>query len=448
MGKRENVDTTVDGRVMFDLLPCVAASCSLLTPSPRRPHTEFAATHATTSRDTQVHVPQPQALVLLPEFCLCRVPGHAEGGRAPLDYLGAAAGHGRRPRRLAVYCIKDSYFVIRLMWKLAVLINYIEMARVCGVPLDYLLNRGQQIKVFSMLLRRCRAENLLVPNLAKHGNNEDVKFEGATVIEPKRAFYEEPIATLDFASLYPSIMQAYNLCYSTLISKTDAERQFPGGSGTAYKPSPQCVDGVHHFVTASTRRGILPRILEDLLAARKRAKADMKKATDPMEKAVRCAASFFVVRRRHRHTETPSTRRRRLHVPRAGPERPAAGPENFGQLRLRLYRCCCWSITVPAHRVDHDGLRSYLLLRTREFVESTYTIANGYPANAEVVYGDTDSVMVNFGFGDVAETLPKAEKVAEEVTKIFPAPVKLEFEKGLFSLLTHEQEEVCWFIMD
>ena len=60
-------------------------------------------------------------------------------------------------RRLAVYCIKDSYLVIRLMWKLAVLINYIEMARVCGVPLDYLLNRGQQIKVFSMLLARCRA---------------------------------------------------------------------------------------------------------------------------------------------------------------------------------------------------------------------------------------------------------------------------------------------------
>ena len=76
-----------------------------------------------------------------------------------------------------------------------------------------------------------------------------------------------------------------------------------------------------------------------------------------------------------------------------------------------------------------------LLLRTREFVESTYTIANGYPANAEVVYGDTDSVMVNFGFGDVAETRPKAEKVAEEVTKIFPAPVKLEFETVYFPYL-------------
>ncbi len=45
----------------------------------------------------------------------------------------------------------------------------------------------------------------------------DDKFEGATVIEPKKGFYSEPIATLDFASLYPSIMMAHNLCYSTLV---------------------------------------------------------------------------------------------------------------------------------------------------------------------------------------------------------------------------------------
>ena len=74
------------------------------------------------------------------------------------------------------------------------------MFAVC--PLDYLLNRGRPNQGLLHAFGRCRAENLLVPNLAKHGNNEDVKFEGATVIEPKRAFYEEPIATLDFASLY------------------------------------------------------------------------------------------------------------------------------------------------------------------------------------------------------------------------------------------------------
>lgn len=45
------------------------------------------------------------------------------------------------------------------------------------------------------------------------------KFEGAIVIEPKKGFYQEPIATLDFASLYPSIMMAHNLCYTTLLTE-------------------------------------------------------------------------------------------------------------------------------------------------------------------------------------------------------------------------------------
>jgi DNA polymerase delta subunit 1 len=71
-----------------------------------------------------------------------------------------------------------------------------------------------------MLLRKCRSFKLLIPNLPKNRQDETT-YEGATVIEPKKAFYQEPIATLDFASLYPSIMQAYNLCYSTLIAKSD-----------------------------------------------------------------------------------------------------------------------------------------------------------------------------------------------------------------------------------
>lgn len=46
----------------------------------------------------------------------------------------------------------------------------------------------------------------------------DETYEGAIVIDPQVGFYEKPIATLDFASLYPSIMMAHNLCYSTLIN--------------------------------------------------------------------------------------------------------------------------------------------------------------------------------------------------------------------------------------
>jgi len=50
------------------------------------------------------------------------------------------------------------------------------------------------------------------------------KFEGATVIEPNRGYYTHPIATLDFASLYPSIMMAHNLCYTTLMSEWDYKK--------------------------------------------------------------------------------------------------------------------------------------------------------------------------------------------------------------------------------
>lgn len=49
------------------------------------------------------------------------------------------------------------------------------------------------------------------------GITSEDQFEGATVIEPKKGFYPDPIATLDFSSLYPSIMMAHNLCYTTLL---------------------------------------------------------------------------------------------------------------------------------------------------------------------------------------------------------------------------------------
>lgn len=65
-------------------------------------------------------------------------------------------GNEQTRRRLAVYCLKDAYLPLRLLQKLMCVINYMEMARVTGVPLSYLLSRGQQIKVVSQLLRQVR----------------------------------------------------------------------------------------------------------------------------------------------------------------------------------------------------------------------------------------------------------------------------------------------------
>ena len=144
-------------------------------------------------------------------------------------------------RRLALYCLKDAYLPQRLMDKLSCLANYTEMARVTGVPFNFLLSRGQQIKVVSQLFRRCMEAGYLVPTVKtesaydcspaqpsslifRYWTDADEQYEGATVIEPKRGYYDSPIATLDFSSLYPSIMMAHNLCYTTLLNKSTIDR--------------------------------------------------------------------------------------------------------------------------------------------------------------------------------------------------------------------------------
>lgn len=121
-------------------------------------------------------------------------------------------------KRLAIYCLKDALLPLRLMEKLSVVFNYIEMSRVTGVPFNYLLTRGQQIKVLSQLFRKAASENYVIPDVK--GEISEEQYEGATVIEPCKGFYDIPIATLDFSSLYPSIMIAHNLCYTTFVDKT------------------------------------------------------------------------------------------------------------------------------------------------------------------------------------------------------------------------------------
>ncbi|KAI3691047.1 hypothetical protein L2E82_49261 [Cichorium intybus] len=138
-------------------------------------------------------------------------------------------GNPETRRRLAVYYLKDAYLPQRLLDKLMYIYNYVEMARVTGVPISFLLSRGQSIKVLSQLLRKAKKKNLVLPNV-KQAGSEQGTYEGAT---GRAGFYEKPIPTLDFASLYPSIMMAYNLCYCTLVTSEDARKlNFP----------PECVN--------------------------------------------------------------------------------------------------------------------------------------------------------------------------------------------------------------
>jgi DNA polymerase delta subunit 1 len=178
-----------------------------------------------------------------------------------------------------------------------------EMARVTGVPVNYLLTRGQQVKVISQLFRKAMQENLVVPAVHSEGGDGE-QYEGATVIEPERGYYDVPIATLDFNSLYPSIMMAHNLCYTTLVN-ADLITKHNLQKGEDYVTTPSGGEVLSTafycthdsplfplsrtqdcFVKVHKRKGLLPTILNDLLTARKRAKADLKKETDPFKRAV------------------------------------------------------------------------------------------------------------------------------------------------------------------
>ncbi|KAI5918903.1 DNA polymerase delta catalytic subunit [Camillea tinctor] len=299
-------------------------------------------------------------------------------------------------RRLAVYCLKDAYLPQRLMDKLSCLENYTEMARVTGVPFNFLLTRGQQVKFMSQLFRKALEQKLVIPNMKSAGSDD--QYTGATVIEPTRGFYEVPIATLDFASLYPSIIQAHNLCYTTLINKKTAEK-FNLKKDEDYIVTPNG----DMFVTVKQRKGLLAQILEELLTARKQAKRELANETDPFKKAVL----------------------------------------NGRQLALKVSANSVYGLTgattgkLPCLEIA-SSTTSYgrqMIEKTKHEVESHYTIANGYSHDAQVVYGDTDSVMVKFGTADLAEAMKLGEEAANYVSSKFTKPIKLEFEKVYFPYL-------------
>merc|ERR1712176_1591157 len=215
------------------------------------------------------------------------------------------------------------------------------------------------------------------------------KFEGATVLEPITGFYKKPIATLDFASLYPSIMMAHNLCYCTLVPPD----RVPHTKKEDMTLTP-CGD---HFMKPHARRGLLPMILEELLSARKRAKKEMAEAKDPLKKMVL------------------NGRQLALKI-------SANSVYGFTGATVGVLPCLQISSSVTA-------FGRLMIDQTKQQVEAKYCIQNGYANDAQVVYGDTDSVFVQFGVDTVEEAMKLGEEAADMVSETFLKPIKLEFEK-------------------
>mmetsp|Transcript_155936 Transcript_155936/g.499937 ORF Transcript_155936/g.499937 Transcript_155936/m.499937 type:complete len:1220 (+) Transcript_155936:362-4021(+) len=359
LGKQETKEVNVEGRLLFDVLTIVEREQKLTSYSLSAVALQILSTTRLELRSAKV-----------------------------------ASLSKERPELLAAFALRDAGLVFRIFDAQHVLFRYVEMARVTGVPIEYLVTRGQSVKVFSMLLRKARAHGYVLPPPPAPGQDSETSYEGGCVLDPKVGFYEEPVVTLDFASLYPSIMMRHNLCYSTLLPDS-LQAPEPQGGEPGFETVP---DLGHRFVTSRVRRGLIPMVLEELLAARAKAKKDLKSAKDPQTRAVLDGRQLAL-------------------------KMSANSVYGFTGMSVGTLPCVAIAASVTAY-----GRK--MIERTRSVVEERFCVARGYPRDARVIYGDTDSVMVSLGKGcEMSQAFAFGKEAAEVVSGEFGAPIKMEFEK-------------------
>lgn len=174
---------------------------------------------------------------------------------------------------IATYCIRDVELPLKLSDKLATLTNALAMSNAACVPVEYLMNRGQQIKVYSLLTRKARATGFVAPDMERGPDGPTEKFQGATVLEAKAGGYFDVISGLDFASLYPSIIRAHNMCPSTIVRSA----QYDNMEGVEYYRV-ETAGGTITF--AQGVPCVVPALLEELAGFRKDAKKRMAAAKE------------------------------------------------------------------------------------------------------------------------------------------------------------------------
>ncbi len=297
-------------------------------------------------------------------------------------------GDPKKLYEVAEYCIKDTLLPHKLMKKMCILLNLVEMAKATWVPLSFLVERGQQIKVFSQLSKKARELGYMVPTI-KYGSLPEEQYEGATVLEAQKGAYYTPITALDFEALYPSIMMAHNLCYSTYVMDERRYGKIPGITYETFNI------GNKTYKFAQDVPSLLPAILMELKQFRKKAKRDMAAATGYMKEVY-----------------------------------------NGKQLAYKVSMNSVYGFTGAGKGIlPCVPIASTTTCRGRGMIEETKTYVEANFPGAKVRYGDTDSVMVEFDVGDrkgveaIEYSWEIGERAAEECSALFKKPNNLELEK-------------------
>jgi DNA polymerase delta subunit 1 len=323
--------------------------------------------------------------------------------------------------RIAKYCVQDCDLVLTLMSKLDTLVNTRGMADVCKVPMQYVLTRGQGIKIFSAVAYYAAQRDQILRTLENVMG--DQTYEGAVVISPKIGMYlDQPVSVLDFNSLYPTNMIAYNLSPDTLVCERhfDTEGRKTGHAGlpmevvrdleekytldeVSYelKDDEGVVTGkvVCTFVQPGSNEmltGVLPKTLEILLAKRKEYKQMME---DPKyDDAARSVYNGLQLAYK------------------------VVANSVYGQTGSRtspIRKLCVAACTTAAGRTA--------LYKAKHIVESEF--------NGEVIYGDTDSIFIKFPTKDLAESIRLGIAAGRSITDQCRRPYKIAYEKTFYPFI-------------
>lgn len=379
---RKIVNTTnvsITGRVVVDLLPIIRSSFSLKQYTLRN-----AASELLKMEKYDVDPKEIEAL-------------WTEGG----DGL----------RRFISYARRDAVLALHLLLDLKLMDKYIALSQASGSLLQDIVNGGQSGMVESLLLRRFGEQKRVVPPKPDAGvseeryvENEDLK--GGAVLVPEKGLLED-IVILDYKSLYPTIMMAHNLCYSTVVLG-----KAPEGDHTIHTIT---APSGGRFVTPDVSPGIMPSVLLELLDQRTETKRLMKTAGDD-EKRFLDAKQYAMKILLNSFYGYSGYARARLYSLAVANAVTSFGRENI----------------VKTKKIIDDIGSLYLVEGS---VVSKDALAFGEDAkrfDLSVVYGDTDSVFVRIKPSQGEVTLQEAEqigrKIAETVTASLPSPMELVFE--------------------
>ena len=279
-----------------------------------------------------------------------------------------------------------------------------EQARLLGIDFFSVFSRGSQFKVESLMFRIAKPENFILASPSRKQVGQQNALECLPlVMEPQSAFYNSPLLVLDFQSLYPSVMIAYNYCYSTCLGRITPWRGANKMGFMDFKREPRLLELVEDhiniapngimYVKPTMRKSLLAKMLGEILETRVMVKSGMKVDKD---------------------------------------DRTLQQLLNNRQLALKLIANVTYGYTSASFsgRMPCAEIADSIVQTGRETLEKAIALIHSVSRwDAEVVYGDTDSLFVYLKGRTREQAFQIGNEIAEAVTKQNPRPVKLKFEK-------------------